>query len=173
MKDFSCFSKHGLVASGKNNLYLAGGEYPDGKVSNGFWRYDPVLDIWQEMAPMLTPRSEFGNKSSPIYFNSLRRKTCNCILSRIGRTRRLHLCRRWLGRFISFRLDGTLRPQLQQLVDGTKIKNGCDQCRGGGIRSNVIRRWYVKFDNLRKTSTWMLIYKFYSRRRCLRRRRWY
>ncbi|XP_065223954.1 kelch-like protein diablo [Planococcus citri] len=53
-------SKHGLVASGKNNLYLAGGEYPDGKVSMAFWRYDPVLDIWQEMAPMTTPRSEFG-----------------------------------------------------------------------------------------------------------------
>lgn len=55
------FSKHGVVVSGKNNLYVAGGEYPDGKVSNRFWRYDSMLDVWQEMAPMLTPRSELGN----------------------------------------------------------------------------------------------------------------
>ncbi|KAK7593017.1 hypothetical protein V9T40_007769 [Parthenolecanium corni] len=53
-------SKHGVVVSGKNNLYVAGGEYPDGKVSNRFWRYDSMLDVWQEMAPMLTPRSELG-----------------------------------------------------------------------------------------------------------------
>lgn len=46
--------------SGKNNLYVAGGEYPDGKVSSRFWRYDSLLDAWTEMAPMLTPRSELG-----------------------------------------------------------------------------------------------------------------
>ncbi|KAJ8877379.1 hypothetical protein PR048_021833 [Dryococelus australis] len=53
-------SKHGLVASGKNTLYLAGGEFPDGSASRSMWRYDPVLDVWQEMAPMLVPRSELG-----------------------------------------------------------------------------------------------------------------
>ncbi|XP_067003128.1 kelch-like protein diablo isoform X2 [Anabrus simplex] len=53
-------SKHGLVASGKNTLYLAGGEFPDGSASRSVWRYDPVLDVWQEMAPMLVPRSELG-----------------------------------------------------------------------------------------------------------------
>jgi hypothetical protein len=56
---FIC-SKHGLVASGKNTLYLAGGEFPDGSASRSVWRYDPVLDVWQEMAPMLLPRSELG-----------------------------------------------------------------------------------------------------------------
>ena len=54
------YSKHGLVASGKNTLYLAGGEFPDGSASRSMWRYDPVLDVWQEMAPMLVPRSELG-----------------------------------------------------------------------------------------------------------------
>jgi len=54
------YSKHGVIVSGKNYLYLGGGEYPDGKVSNGFWRYDAVLDSWQEMAPMLVCRSELG-----------------------------------------------------------------------------------------------------------------
>lgn len=53
-------SKHGVIVSGKNYLYLGGGEFPDGKVSNGFWRYDPVLDAWQEMAPMSVCRSELG-----------------------------------------------------------------------------------------------------------------
>ncbi|CAG2055296.1 unnamed protein product, partial [Timema podura] len=53
-------SKHGLVASGKNTLYLAGGEFPDGSASRSMWRYDPILDVWQEMAPMLIPRSELG-----------------------------------------------------------------------------------------------------------------
>jgi len=57
---FCIFSKHGLVASGKNTLYLAGGEFPDGSASRSMWRYDPVLDVWQEMAPMLVPRSELG-----------------------------------------------------------------------------------------------------------------
>ncbi|XP_075225417.1 kelch-like protein 24 isoform X2 [Lycorma delicatula] len=53
-------SKHGLVASGKNTLYLAGGEFPDGSASRTVWRYDPVLDFWQEMASMIVPRSELG-----------------------------------------------------------------------------------------------------------------
>jgi hypothetical protein len=57
---FAYSSKHGLVASGKNTLYLAGGEFPDGSASRSMWRYDPVLDVWQEMAPMLVPRSELG-----------------------------------------------------------------------------------------------------------------
>ncbi|KAK9502604.1 hypothetical protein O3M35_011343 [Rhynocoris fuscipes] len=53
-------SKHGLVASGKNILYLAGGEFPDGGPSRCVWRYDTVLDYWQEMEAMLVPRSELG-----------------------------------------------------------------------------------------------------------------
>lgn len=53
-------SKHGLVVSGQNKMYMAGGEYPDGSASRAFWRYDPVLDVWQEMAAMQTPRSELG-----------------------------------------------------------------------------------------------------------------
>jgi N-acetylneuraminic acid mutarotase len=56
----SLFSKHGLVVSGQNKMYMAGGEYPDGSASQAFWRYDPVLDFWQEMATMHTPRSELG-----------------------------------------------------------------------------------------------------------------
>ena len=39
---------------------MSGGEYPDGSASQAFWRYDPVLDVWQEMASMQTPRSELG-----------------------------------------------------------------------------------------------------------------
>ena len=46
--------------SGQNKMYMAGGEYPDGSASQAFWRYDPVLDVWQEMASMHTPRSELG-----------------------------------------------------------------------------------------------------------------
>ena len=41
-------------------MYMSGGEYPDGSASQAFWRYDPVLDVWQEMASMQTPRSELG-----------------------------------------------------------------------------------------------------------------
>lgn len=40
-------SKHGLVVSGKNTLYLAGGEYPDGSASKSVFRYDPMFDNWQ------------------------------------------------------------------------------------------------------------------------------
>jgi hypothetical protein len=54
------FSKHGLVVSGHNMMYMAGGEYPDGSASQAFMRYDPVLDLWQEMASLRTPRSELG-----------------------------------------------------------------------------------------------------------------
>ena len=39
---------------------MAGGEYPDGSASQAFMRYDPVLDLWQEMASLRTPRSELG-----------------------------------------------------------------------------------------------------------------
>lgn len=53
-------SKHGLVASGGNVLYMAGGEFPDGSVSRSMWRYDPVFDNWLEMASMNIPRSELG-----------------------------------------------------------------------------------------------------------------
>nr|XP_014284323.1 kelch-like protein diablo isoform X2 [Halyomorpha halys] len=53
-------SKHGIVASGKNNIYLAGGEFPDGGPSRNVLRYEAVLDTWQEVEPMLVPRSELG-----------------------------------------------------------------------------------------------------------------
>ena len=42
---------------------MAGGEYPDGSASKAVWRYDPTLDIWQEVESMQTPRSELGNIS--------------------------------------------------------------------------------------------------------------
>ena len=41
-------------------MYMAGGEYPDGSASRAVWRYDPVLNAWQEMADMRVPRSELG-----------------------------------------------------------------------------------------------------------------
>jgi len=53
-------SKHGTVSSGKNTVYLAGGEFPDGNPSRFVWRYDPVLDLWQEMESLIVPRSELG-----------------------------------------------------------------------------------------------------------------
>lgn len=40
---------------------MAGGEFPDGSASRSMWRYDPLFDVWQEMASMNTPRSELGN----------------------------------------------------------------------------------------------------------------
>ena len=52
--------------SGQNLMYMAGGEYPDGSASQAFMRYDPVLDIWQEMASLRTPRSELGKTLKPI-----------------------------------------------------------------------------------------------------------
>ncbi|KAI5704376.1 hypothetical protein M8J76_013621 [Diaphorina citri] len=63
-KTLSCLpfaiSKHGLVVSGRNTIYLVGGEFPDGNASASVWKYDPVLDHWQEVAPLLNPRSELG-----------------------------------------------------------------------------------------------------------------
>ncbi|KAL1457879.1 hypothetical protein WDU94_008061 [Cyamophila willieti] len=63
-KTLSCLpfaiSKHGLVVSGRNTIYLIGGEFPDGNASSSCWKYDPVLDHWQEVAPLLDPRSELG-----------------------------------------------------------------------------------------------------------------
>ncbi|ROT77865.1 kelch-like protein diablo [Penaeus vannamei] len=56
-------SKHGLVVSGENVMYLAGGEFPDGTVTRCMWRYDPVLDEWHDLAPMSMPRSELGAAS--------------------------------------------------------------------------------------------------------------
>lgn len=41
-------------------MYMAGGEYPDGSASKSLWRFDPILNVWQELAPMLTARSELG-----------------------------------------------------------------------------------------------------------------
>lgn len=48
------------MASGKNTLYLAGGEFPDGGPSRDVLRYEAVLDSWQEVRPMIVPRSELG-----------------------------------------------------------------------------------------------------------------
>ncbi|XP_014678911.1 PREDICTED: kelch-like protein diablo isoform X1 [Priapulus caudatus] len=53
-------SKHGLVVTGNNLIYMCGGEFPDGSASGSMWRYDPNFDTWQEMASMHTPRSELG-----------------------------------------------------------------------------------------------------------------
>ncbi|XP_013395524.1 kelch-like protein diablo [Lingula anatina] len=53
-------SKHGLVVSGSNQLYMAGGEFPDGSASRSMWRYDACFDNWLEMTPMNMPRSELG-----------------------------------------------------------------------------------------------------------------
>ena len=63
-KQLSCLpfavSKHGLVVSGDNKVYMAGGEYPNGSASSAVWRYDPSLDVWQEVERMKTSRSELG-----------------------------------------------------------------------------------------------------------------
>ena len=59
-KQLSCLpfavSKHGLVVSGSNLMYMAGGEYPDGSASKAVWRFDPAINVWQEMASMGTRR---------------------------------------------------------------------------------------------------------------------
>ncbi|MCL4132230.1 UNVERIFIED_CONTAM: hypothetical protein GTU68_044623, partial [Idotea baltica] len=57
-------SKHGLVVSGDNVLYLSGGEFPDSSVTRCLWKYDPVLDEWHDLAPMKSARSELGQSSS-------------------------------------------------------------------------------------------------------------
>ncbi|XP_043247543.1 kelch-like protein diablo isoform X2 [Amphibalanus amphitrite] len=53
-------SKHGAVVTGKNVLYFAGGEFPDGNASNRLLRFDPQLNKWEEMASMAFARSELG-----------------------------------------------------------------------------------------------------------------
>ncbi|XP_071042134.1 kelch-like protein diablo isoform X2 [Parasteatoda tepidariorum] len=53
-------SKHGVVVTGQNILYVAGGEYPDGQASKSLWKYDPIFDQWHEMASMTVERSELG-----------------------------------------------------------------------------------------------------------------
>ena len=40
---------------------------PDGSASQAFWRFDLVLDIWQEMASIQTPRSEQGKFIKGLY----------------------------------------------------------------------------------------------------------
>jgi len=49
-----------LWLTGNNQLYMAGGEFPDGSASRSMWRYDPCFDAWQEVASMNVPRSELG-----------------------------------------------------------------------------------------------------------------
>ena len=51
---------------------MAGGEYPDGSASKAVWRYDPTLDVWQEVESMQTPRSELG-KNTEKQFETCRR----------------------------------------------------------------------------------------------------
>ncbi|XP_022244381.1 kelch-like protein 18 isoform X2 [Limulus polyphemus] len=53
-------SKHGMVVTGSNTLYVAGGECPDGALSDTVWRYDPVCNQWVEVEPMNQHRSELG-----------------------------------------------------------------------------------------------------------------
>ncbi|GFQ65929.1 kelch-like protein 24 [Trichonephila clavata] len=53
-------SKHGVVVTGQNILYVAGGEFPDGTASRSLWKYDPIFDQWHEMASMMVERSELG-----------------------------------------------------------------------------------------------------------------
>lgn len=53
-------SKHGLVVSRNQYLFMAGGEFPDGSASKSFWRYDPGFDNWLELTSMNMPRSELG-----------------------------------------------------------------------------------------------------------------
>lgn len=53
-------SKHGSVVTGKNVLYIAGGEFPDGIASKALLRFDPQLNKWEEMASMAFARSELG-----------------------------------------------------------------------------------------------------------------
>ena len=55
---------------------MAGGEYPDGSASKAVWRYDPTLDIWQEVESMQTPRSELGKYRLDIAWGSYRPATC-------------------------------------------------------------------------------------------------
>ena len=74
----SCCSKHGLVVSGQNKMYMAGGEYPDGSASKAVWRYDPALDVWQEVESMHTTRSELG-KTLTIKIMFLAASTITCI----------------------------------------------------------------------------------------------
>ncbi|CAN8028296.1 unnamed protein product [Ixodes persulcatus] len=53
-------SKHGVAATGHNFLFMVGGEFPDGSVSKATWRFDPALNVWNELAPIETARSELG-----------------------------------------------------------------------------------------------------------------
>ena len=49
---------------------MAGGEYPDGSASKAVWRYDPTLDVWQEVESMHTTRSELGKQSTSNVLNA-------------------------------------------------------------------------------------------------------
>ncbi|KAL5019266.1 hypothetical protein ScPMuIL_004988 [Solemya velum] len=53
-------SKHGLVASGNDCVYLAGGEFPDSTASSIVQCYNPNLNIWQKLGSMQVARSELG-----------------------------------------------------------------------------------------------------------------
>lgn len=53
-------SKHGLVVSGRGEVFMGGGEFPDGTASRSLWKYNPCLDRWAELAAMNTCRSELG-----------------------------------------------------------------------------------------------------------------
>ncbi|CAF1104954.1 unnamed protein product [Didymodactylos carnosus] len=53
-------SKHSVCCSGGTQLYLAGGDWPDGHPSSEVWKYEQKLDTWIRLQDMLTSRSELG-----------------------------------------------------------------------------------------------------------------
>ena len=70
--------------SGQNKMYMAGGEYPDGSASKAVWRYDPTLDVWQEVESMQKPRSELGefiNIRFQIEYKNIIRFCCRIFLT--------------------------------------------------------------------------------------------
>ena len=87
---------------------MAGGEYPDGSASKAVWRYDPTLDIWQEVESMQTPRSELGKYRLDIAWGSYRITLATrqnelllslLFYSRIGIARWFCVCSWWMGRY--------------------------------------------------------------------------
>lgn len=49
-------SSHGAVATGPSVLTIVGGEYEDGSFTPSSWRFDPLVRLWNELAPMNEPR---------------------------------------------------------------------------------------------------------------------
>lgn len=51
---------HSQAATYRGDLYLAGGFLDGDQPTNQFWRYDPEVDEWTELAPMAKPRGAAG-----------------------------------------------------------------------------------------------------------------